>query len=78
MKRKGTTRKNKGGVIPIDWNAEDDGYSVLTSKKMVQFANKNNLIQTYKPFTMEKTKLYLQSLTRGHLNPHVKTFDVKK
>ena len=68
MTRKGTTRKNntkknKGVIIPIDWNAEDAGYSVLTSKKMVQFANKNNLIQTYKPFTMEKTKLYLKAVT---------------
>jgi hypothetical protein len=26
MKRKGTTRKNKEFIIPIDWNAEDAGY----------------------------------------------------
>ena len=58
------TRKNKGGVFSIDWNAEDAGYSVLTSKKMIQFAlHKHNLIQTYKPFTLGKTKLYLQSVS---------------
>ena len=61
------TRKNKGTgvIIPIDWNTDDAGYSVLTSKKMIQFAlyNKNNLIQTYKPFKLDKTKLYLQAVS---------------
>jgi hypothetical protein len=56
------TRKNKGATISIDWKSEDAGYSVLTSKKMVEFANKHNLIQTYKPFKMDKTKLYLKAV----------------
>jgi hypothetical protein len=59
------TRKNKGFVINIDWKSEDAGYSVLTSKKMIRFAlyNKNNLIQTYKPFKLSKTKLYLRAVS---------------
>ena len=59
------TKKNVGFVMPIDWTSEDAGYSVLTSKKMVQFAlhNKHNLIQTYKPFTLGKTKLYLKAVS---------------
>ena len=59
------TRKNNGFVINIDWKSEDAGYSVLTSKKMIRFAlyNKNNLIQTYKPFKLGKTKLYLRAVS---------------
>jgi hypothetical protein len=58
------TRKNKPFVFSIDWNSEDAGYSVLTSKKMIQFVlHKHNLIQTYKPFKLGKTKLYLQSVS---------------
>ena len=62
--RKTITQKNKL-TISIDWTTEDAGYSVLTSKKMVEFAlkNKNNLIQTYKPFTLGKTKLYLNAVS---------------
>jgi hypothetical protein len=58
------TRKNKGFVIDIDWKSEDAGYSVLTSKKMIRFALYNkNLIQTYKPFKLGKTKLYLRAIS---------------
>jgi hypothetical protein len=59
------TRKNNGFVMNIDWKSEDAGYSVLTSKKMIRFAlyNKNNLIQTYKPFKLGKTKLYLRAIS---------------
>ena len=60
---KSITHKNKL-TISIDWTTEDAGYSVLTSKKMIEFAlnNKHNLIQTYKPFKMDKTKLYLKAV----------------
>ena len=60
---KSITQKNKL-TISIDWTTEDAGYSVLTSKKMIEFAlnNKHNLIQTYKPFKMDKTKLYLKAV----------------
>ncbi len=62
--RKSMTNKNKL-TITIDWTAEDAGYSVLISKKMVDFAlkNKHNLIQTYKSFTLGKTKLYLKAVS---------------
>lgn len=63
MTQKNVTKKNKL-TISIDWTADDAGYSVLTSKKMVEFAlNNHNMIQTYKPFTMSKTKLYLKAVS---------------
>jgi hypothetical protein len=60
------TKRVKTISIPIDFDAEDAGYSVLKSKRMVHFLldsirSGNNLIQTYKPFTLHQTTLYLRS-----------------
>jgi transposase len=60
------TKRVKTISIPIDFDAEDAGYSVLKSKRMVHFLldsirSGNNLIQTYKPFTLHQTKLCLRS-----------------
>jgi hypothetical protein len=60
------TRRVKQISIAIDFDAEDGGYSVLKSKRMVNFLldsvrQGNNLIQTYKPFTMHQTRLCLRS-----------------
>jgi hypothetical protein len=60
------TKRIKTMTIPIDFDSEDAGYSVLKSKRMVHFLldsvrSGNNLIQTYKPFTLHKTTLYLRS-----------------
>ena len=60
------TKRVKTISIPIDFDAEDAGYSVLKSKRMVNFLldsirQCNNLIQTYKPFTLHNTTLCLRS-----------------
>lgn len=60
------TQKQKCFVIDIDWDSPDGGYSVLRSKRVVQYVLKsikdgNNLIQTCKPFTTHKTKICLKS-----------------
>lgn len=60
------TQKNKYCIIDIDWDAYDAGYSVLKSKKMVDYVLKNlargnNMIQTVKPFTVHKTQLHLRA-----------------
>jgi hypothetical protein len=60
------TKRVKTISIPIDFDAEDAGYSVLKSKRMVHFLldsvrQGNNLIQTYRPFTLHKTTLCLRS-----------------
>ena len=60
------TKRVKSISIPIDFDAEDAGYSVLKSKRMVHFLldsvrSGNNLIQTYRPFTLHKTTLCLRS-----------------
>jgi hypothetical protein len=60
------TKRMKTISIPIDFDAEDAGYSVLKSKRVVHFLldsirQGNNLIQTYKPFTLHKTSLCLRS-----------------
>jgi UDP-galactopyranose mutase len=60
------TKRLKTISIPIDFEAEDAGYSVLKSKRMVHFLldsvrQGNNLIQTVRPFTLHKTTLYLRS-----------------
>lgn len=59
------TKRIKTISIPIDFDADDAGYSVLKSKRMVHFLldsvrQGNNLIQTYKPFTIGKTSLCLR------------------
>jgi hypothetical protein len=60
------TKRVKSIYIPIDFDADDAGYSVLKSKRVVHFLldsirQGNNLIQTYKPFTLHKTALCLRS-----------------
>lgn len=60
------TKRVKTFSMHIDFDAEDAGYSVLKSKRMVHFlldsvGQGNNLIQTYKPFTLHKTTLCLRS-----------------
>ena len=60
------TQKNKYCIFEIDWDAEDAGYSVLKSKKVIHFllknlANGNNMIQTVKPFTVHKTIIHLRA-----------------
>jgi len=60
------TKRVKSISIPIDFDSEDAGYSVLKSKRMVHFLidsvrQGNNLIQTYRPFTLHKTLLCLRS-----------------
>ena len=60
------TKRVKTISIPIDFDSEDAGYSVLKSKRMVHFLldsvrSGNNLIQTYRPFTLHKTSLCLRS-----------------
>jgi len=60
------TKRMKTISIPIDFDVEDAGYSVLKSKRVVHFLldsirQGNNLIQTYKPFTLHKTSLCLRS-----------------
>jgi len=60
------TQKRNYFTIDIDWDSDDAGYSVLKSKKMVNYllknlARGNNMIQTYKPFTVHKTTLYLRA-----------------
>jgi hypothetical protein len=60
------TKRVKTISIPIDFDSEDAGYSVLKSKRMVHFLldsvrSGNNLIQTYRPFTLHKTSMCLRS-----------------
>jgi hypothetical protein len=60
------TQKQKCFVIDIDWDSPDGGYSILRSKRVVHYVLKNikdgnNLIQTCRPFTTHKTKLYLKA-----------------
>lgn len=60
------TKRVKTISIHIDFDSEDAGYSVLKSKRMVHFLldsvrQGNNLIQTYRPFTLHKTSLCLRS-----------------
>jgi hypothetical protein len=62
------TQKQKCFVIDIDWDAPDGGYSILKSKRVIQYLLKNikegnNLIQTCKPFSTHKTKLCLKAKT---------------
>lgn len=60
------TQKSRSFVIDIDWDAKDGGYSVLRSKRVAKFLFSSlekgkNLIQTCRPFTTHKTKLYLKA-----------------
>jgi len=62
------TQKHRKFSIDIDWDAPDGGYAVLRSKRIAKFLFKSleqghNLIQTYKPFSTHKTKLFLRAKT---------------
>ena len=60
------TQKQKCFILDIDWDAPDGGYSILRSKRVIHYVLKNikdgnNLIQTCRPFTPHKTKMYLKA-----------------
>jgi len=61
------TRRMNRLSIDINWDADDSGYSALTSSRVIKFvminlSKGNNLIQTYKSFlTHGKTTLCIQA-----------------
>ena len=60
------TQKTRCFVIDIDWDAEDGGFATLKSKRVAKWLfssleKGHNLIQTCRPFSVHKTKLYLKA-----------------